>query len=246
MLRLGQWFDTPAGQLLLGAEQRCIDYQLRAVFGYYACQVSPLSQGSLLKNSQTGHHFSVASGFSEQPGLSPIVCEPYFWPVEPGSLDLVLLHHCLEVAESPHRLLSEAARAIIPDGKLLIVGFNPISLGSLSRWLVPERVRAFRGSHFLSVRRLRDWLALLGFRTEQVHYGAYISPLERVFKGLSGEFIEQRCAHWRLPFGSFYTILASCENHGIIPIRKTWPRVRPRLVGGSIARPSAGRYGESP
>ncbi|WP_263079293.1 class I SAM-dependent methyltransferase [Endozoicomonas sp. Mp262] len=245
MIRLGRWLESPAGRPLIKAERRCIDFQLRTVFGYYACQTSPALHYNWLENSQTGHHFAVTPFKLECSGLSQMVCDPYFWPVEPGSLDLVLLHHTLDIAESPHRLLSEAASTIISNGKLLVVGFNPLSLSFIARWLIPERVRAFQGTRFISVRRLRDWLTLLGFRTEQVHYGAYTAPLDRLFKGISAEFIEQRCDHWRLPIGSFYSILATREDHGITPIQKAWPRVKNRLVGRPIARPSAGRYGES-
>ena len=174
-----------------------------------------------------------------------IICDPYFWPLEPGSLDLVLLHHALEAAESPHRLLSEAARSIIPDGKLMIIGFNPCSLGGISRWIIPERFKAFKGSRFIHVRRLRDWLTLLGFNIEQVTYGSYINPLEWIFKGITGEILEQRCDQWRLPFGCFYSILATREVHGVTLLRKPWPRVRNRLVGQPIAQSSASRFGDT-
>ncbi len=243
--RLGSWLESSSGHALLQAEQRCLDDQLRTIFGYYACQMSVGFRTNLLKNSQVGHHFNVLPQPQTNSDLTQIINDPYFWSIEPGSIDLVVLHHVLEIAESPHRLLSEAAKTIIPDGKLIIIGFNPWSCSSLARWLVPERVSAFKGARFIHLGRLRDWLTLLGFNVEQVQYGAYTPPFDRIFKGITGEFIEQRCDHWKLPLGSFYSILATREVQGVTPIRKPWSKVKRRLVGHSIARPSAGRFGEN-
>jgi ubiquinone/menaquinone biosynthesis C-methylase UbiE len=44
-------------------------------------------------------------------------------PFENGSFDVVLFHQVLHYAQTPDRVLAEAARVLAPDGKLIIVDF---------------------------------------------------------------------------------------------------------------------------
>ncbi len=170
-----------------------------------------------------------------------IVADPHYWPISPGSLDLVLLQHTLEVAESPHRLLSEAANTIIPDGKLVIIGFNPFGLINIVRRCVPSQRRLLREVHFISPTRLKDWLALLNFSVEKMIYGGYVHPLKRFLPGLRGDLIEQRLEQSQLPLGSFYMMIATRQTMGLIPLRSRWSDVRSRFVGRPLSPPSAGR-----
>ena len=244
---LQQWLGTGTGNYLWRSERNHIEHELHFIFGYHACQMTIDPQAGLLDNCQISRRFllnPVKSAEPDKAGLSSMTVDPYNWPVCPGSLDLVLLHHVLEFSERPHRLLSEAANTIIPGGKLMIVGFNPWSLASLSRWVLPSHRKALRGTHFLSPVRMRDWLTLLGFNVERIHHGAYLFPLDRLFKGVSGELLEQRCKHWLLPLGGYYVMLATREVHGITPVKRSWPDVGRRLVPNPIVRPSAGRIGD--
>ena len=52
----------------------------------------------------------------------------YALPVPPNSYDLVVLHQVLHYLEEPARAIREAARALAPGGRLLIVDFAPHAL----------------------------------------------------------------------------------------------------------------------
>jgi SAM-dependent methyltransferase len=52
-------------------------------------------------------------------------------PFPNQSLDLVLLPHTLELARDPHDTLREVERVLVPEGRVVIVGFNPASLWGL-------------------------------------------------------------------------------------------------------------------
>ena len=248
---LHHWLDTGAADDLWQSERCHIEHELHFIFGYHACQMTIAPGTDLLDSCQISRRYLLEparlEGEDEDTdlSLSRMIVDPYNWPICPGSLDLVLLHHILEFSDRPHRLLSEAGKTIIPGGKLMVVGFNPWSLASLSRWLLPSQRGAFQGSHFISPWRMKDWLTLLGFNVERIHHGAFLYPLNRLFKGLSGELVEQRCNHWMLPLGGYYIMLATRETHGITPIRRGWPEVSRRFVSNPIAGPSAGRIGDN-
>jgi SAM-dependent methyltransferase len=67
-------------------------------------------------------------------------------------------------------VLREADRSLIPDGHLVILGFNPYSLWGLRRMLSRKGKRMPWGARFQSLSRLKDWLGLLGFDTLHSHY----------------------------------------------------------------------------
>ena len=70
-------------------------------------------------------------------------------PFDAASLDLVILPHALELARDPHLALREVERVLVPEGRVIIVGFNPASLwgtrqrlGRMRRRLVAHLGRA--------------------------------------------------------------------------------------------------------
>ena len=53
---------------------------------------------------------------------------PDFLPIETNSIDLVLLPHILEFSSNPHQILREVQRVLMPEGHVIVCGFNPRSL----------------------------------------------------------------------------------------------------------------------
>lgn len=236
--KLGVWLQTDAGQGLLHNQELLLEHELNTIFGYHACQFSVFPGADLLASSAVRRQYMLTPVPLKHCPQSQLIANPYHWPMAPESLDLVFLHHTLDIADSPHRLLSEAANTVIPNGKIIIAGFNPFSIGNLSRWLIPSQRRLLRDARFIAPMRLRDWLKLLNFHVDRVHYGSYLYPMSPMMKGLRGEIVEQRCDHWHLPLGGFYMMVATRDTPGIIPLRKSWHTVPQPLVGQTIARPS--------
>jgi SAM-dependent methyltransferase len=58
-------------------------------------------------------------------------CEFDALPFPNHSLDLVVLPHALELARDPHLTLREVERVLVPEGRVVITGFNPLSLWGL-------------------------------------------------------------------------------------------------------------------
>jgi SAM-dependent methyltransferase len=105
-----------------------------------------------------------------RPGVT--LCAPLdTLPFRSDSIDAILLPHTLELVEDPYAVLREAERVLTGEGCLLICGFNPFS-GWGARHVFSQYVGrpAFPPGtqRMLSERRLRDWVALLGFDVDAV------------------------------------------------------------------------------
>jgi SAM-dependent methyltransferase len=93
-------------------------------------------------------------------------------PFRSDSIDAIFLPHTLELVEDPYAVLREAERVLCSEGCLMICGFNPFS-----GWGVRRAFAKYIGrqefppqtQRMLSQRRLRDWVALLGFDVDSVY-----------------------------------------------------------------------------
>jgi SAM-dependent methyltransferase len=123
------------------------------------------------------------------PATEPVAlhCEFDALPFPNASVDLVVLPHALELARDPHHTLREVERVLVPEGRVVIAGFNPASLWGLRQRL--GRVRRSMGfareqslylpraGEFIGYWRLRDWLRLLGFEVEAGRFGCWRPPV---------------------------------------------------------------------
>lgn len=97
------------------------------------------------------------------------------WPVEPGSLDLVVTFEVIEHLLRPRRLLEGAAHALRPGGRLaLTTPYHGLAKNLALAVAAFDRHFAVEGDHirFFSDRALRQLAEEEGFRVERiVHYG---------------------------------------------------------------------------
>jgi SAM-dependent methyltransferase len=146
-------------------------------------------------------------------------------PFAAGTLDLVILPHALELARDPHLTLREVERVLVPEGRAIIVGFNPASLwgvrqrlGRLRRRLVPGSSSELFLPHageFVGYRRLRDWLRLLSFEVEAGRFGCYVPPVRSSRWLTRFGWMESAGEHWWPVFGALYYIVAVKRVRGM-------------------------------
>ncbi len=145
-------------------------------------------------------------------------------PFDAASLDLVVLPHALELARDPHLALREVERVLVPEGRVIIVGFNPASLwgarqklGRLRRQLMPGGGELFlpHAGEFIGYRRLRDWLRLLSFEVEAGRFGCYIPPVTSARWVSRFAWMERAGDHWWPVFGALYYIVAVKRVRGM-------------------------------
>jgi SAM-dependent methyltransferase len=146
-------------------------------------------------------------------------------PFAAASLDLVILPHALELARDPHLALREVERVLVPEGRAIIVGFNPASmwgvrqrLGRLRRRIAPRSSGELFLPHageFVAYRRLRDWLRLLSFEVEAGRFGCYIPPVRSSRWLTRFAWMERAGEHWWPVFGALYYIVAVKRVRGM-------------------------------
>jgi len=235
-----QWLATGKGRYLLASEERMLQAMLPRIFGHHAAMLGICLDGKLLDYSQVVHG-TVLTPLAEAPSESVIRLDVNEWPVQPRSMDLVLLHHALEFSEKPHRVLREACRTIVPGGKLVVVGFNPLSLWGIYRLFGMGANSIMRRGRYFHHRRIEDWLTLLNFSRCHLHYGGHLYPFCSHLKPSHQSWLQNHAGLRKLPTGSFYMLVATKDRAGMTRYHSRWQASHKRLLGASYARNTASR-----
>ncbi len=138
-------------------------------------------------------------------------------PFAANSIDLVVLPHILEFAEEPHQVLREVDRVLVPEGHVVITGFNPASLWGLRQSLTRLGARPFlpRSGRFIALPRIKDWLQLLSFEVNRGRFGCY-SPWARSEAWLRRwSALEKAGDRWWPLLGSIYMVTAVKRVRGM-------------------------------
>jgi SAM-dependent methyltransferase len=164
------WFEGPLGARVLREEASLAPLVLDDVFGFELLQMGAWGPARhLLEGARTQHTTLVAP--QRRPGVT--LCAPLdSLPFRSDSIDAIFLPHTLELVEDPYTVLREAERVLCAEGCLMICGFNPFSGWGARRAFAKHLGRpAFPPAtqRMLSERRLRDWVALLGFDVDSVY-----------------------------------------------------------------------------
>jgi SAM-dependent methyltransferase len=236
---LRAWFRTPLGLALLEQEQCLVADQLGDLFGYHALQLGFDAGVSLFDDCRVQRCFHAGPLAPESAAHDAFVqCEFDALPFDTDSLDGVIVHHVLEFAANPHAVLRELYRVTLPQGRILIVGFNPLSL--LGGRMLAGRLCAetLWHNHLLSAARVSDWLELLGFSVRRTQFGYHRLPFHR-----AADWLRAGDAQWALglrylPVGAVYVITAVKQVARANLIRTRW---RPQVTINPlpVARPSA-------
>lgn len=239
---LHAWFQTDLGRAVLQAEQQLIDRCLSDCFGYHLLQLSVDNDLTLYNDCRIQRCFKAGSippaSQSERGKALFVQCDAQELPFESDSLDAVIVHHAMEFAANPHAVLRELYRVTVPEGRIVLVGFNPWSLLGGRMVLGRYRSNSIWRNHFLSVSRLHDWLELLGFTMQRTDYAFHRLPLHSSAPRPAGS--EHAWArHW--PGGGVYAITAVKEVSKFIPMKPLWATPRPALSPLAVAKPSANR-----
>jgi SAM-dependent methyltransferase len=223
------WFSSDLGKQLLAAELAVVDRIMPSIFGYHLLQVGIEVKSPLFNKSSASHKFSMLSRIELGISSESVIGIAEELPFASGCIDAVVLHHALDFAQSPHQVLREASRVLRPGGKLVIVGFNPASLWGVSRWLCRRRQHVPWLGHFISHRRLFDWLTLLELKEEQSSSGFYRPPVSKGRWISRLQFMEHWGSHFYPGGGAFYVMVACKETVSLTPVGMNWRRRLIRL-----------------
>ncbi|HTS85245.1 MAG TPA: methyltransferase domain-containing protein [Usitatibacter sp.] len=213
---LQEWFATPLGQYLLEKEQAYLDDVTPDIFGFHALQVG-MPETDLLRASRIAHRIRIAA--FDHPD---VFAKCHELPIASQSADLVVLPHALEFADEPHGILREVDRVMMPEGRLVIVGFNPWSLWGLRSAVGFSRNEYPWNGRFVSLLRVKDWLALLGFDVSAGRLVAYAPPFDKAGLRRRFGFMEPAGDRWWAVGGAVYMLQAIKRVRGMRLLTPAW------------------------
>lgn len=215
---LQDWFGTPLGQYLLEKERAYLDDVTPDIFGFHAVQLG-LPGFDLLRENRITHRVRVDSA-----GEPNVYANCHELPFATQSIDLALLPHALDFAEDPHAVLREVDRVMMPEGRLVILGFNPWSLWGLRSALGFSRHEYPWNGRFVSLLRVKDWLALLGFDVNAGRLIAYSPPFDNDRLRRRFGFMEPAGDRWWAVGGAVYMLQAIKRVRGMRLITPAWQK----------------------
>lgn len=265
-----RWLETPPGEYLLAWERAQFDAVVADIFGYHALQLGLAPLPALQANRMPHRWLAVSAagnglGSVAMPNASNQVIQPVAdlvtdfaaLPFFENSLDLLVLPHSLELSLDPHATLREAQRVLVPEGKLVVCGFNPMSLWGLKQargHLYRQMSRMVSGEagagdgpkksthgglgelflpeagEFLGYRRMKDWLRLLNFEIESDRFGCY-RPAVSSDKWLQRfAWMDKAGARYWPILGAVYMVVAVKRVHGMRMLSPTWKGARVKVV----------------
>lgn len=213
---LADWFETPKGSYVLAWERGQFDAAVEDVFGYNAVQIG-LPGLDFLRESRIP--LKVRAGLQRGCGLRS---DPVQLPLASQSIDLLVLPHVLEFCAKPHAILREAERVLMPEGSVVISGFNPLSLWGAARALGWERRRYPWCGRFIGLVRLKDWLSLLGFELNGGRFGCYLPPFSQTPWLERFAFMEKAGERWWPICGGVYVVRAVKRVAGMRRVTPSW------------------------
>ncbi len=231
IIALDSWLQTPAGLYVRAWEQACLDELTADIFGFNAVQIG-LPQIDALAANRMPNKWQAATRASSQEQLAiasggkqiAVALDFEELPFASQSLDLVVLPHVLEFAAEPHQVLREVERVLIPEGQVIICGFNPASL-----WGVRQGIGKVTRHHylpvageFISMLRMKDWLKLLNLGVSRTHFGCYAPPC-RTDKWIDRfAFMERAGQRWWPYLGAVYMVHAIKRVKGMTMVGPAW------------------------
>ena len=213
---IDDWLASPQGRYIMAWEQEKIDAAVDDLFGYNAIQLG-LPQFRLLARNRIPLRQTVGES-----GAVDVLCDLHELPFAANSIDLVVMPHILEFHPDRHQILREVERILIPDGQLVITGFNPISLWGLRRHAPRSSGRFPMNGDYISVLRLKDWLQLLNFEVDRGNFGCYAPPCQQERWLKRCHFMEIAGDRWWSFAGGVYLLRAIKRVRGMRLIMPAW------------------------
>jgi SAM-dependent methyltransferase len=248
------WLRTPLGALLLAQERSLLRERLPALHGDALLWCAPVVPDVDLAGCRIGlrvlAHGSAEAVTTMGDFSSVLRARLDALPFRPASFHAMVVQHGFDDVGDAHTAVRESVRVLEWGGRLLVVGFNPLSTWGVRKVLTPRRLRTAPWDlRFVSAARMADWLTLLGLRVLETVHVFYRPPVARAARLPERWGVPARRsraasvlpAPLRLPLGAIYLIHARREAVAGTLLRPSWRRVRPVLLPVGATRHVARR-----
>jgi SAM-dependent methyltransferase len=221
-----EWFNSSLGQYLIDLEYKCINPVVVDTFGYYAIQMGNFDIDFL-------NHSRIQNKFSLNSNRADLMSSNEALPFDESSVDFLIAPHILEQMAEPYEFLKEIYRVLVPEGLLIVTGFNPTSLWGLKR-LLSFDINYPWNTKFISLSKVKEWLSIVGLKMVEAKMGCYVPPIQQSSWLRKIQVMEKIGDRWWPMLGGFYFLVIQKRVHGVMPIRQPW---RKRLIKTPIYSP---------
>ena len=211
-----EWFKSPLGQYLLSLEYGYINPVVMDTFGFYAIQMGNFDI-DFLDHSRIPNKFSLNSNHAD------LMASNEALPFEEASVDLIIAPHILEQMAEPYELLKEIHRVLMLEGRLIISGFNPMSLWGIKR-LLSFDIDYPWNTKFIPLSKIKEWLPIIGLEMVEGKMGCYVPPIQQSSWLKKLHTMEKLGDRWWPMLGGFYFLVIQKRVHGMTPIRPLWKK----------------------
>lgn len=219
------WDKMPSGGLILSEINRITAPWWPKFFGYHLLKIGALSGAVDSSSSTIKNQITLSSSIDK----ASVIADVDELPLLEHSVDVCLLSHALEFSIDPHHVVREANRVLIPNGYLVITGFNPFSLVGLNKLIPYRRNESPWKERFFSPMRVKDWLHLMGYEIladERTICSMLSSATGK--QGKMASFCQRMANNYFPSVGSIYVIVAKKRVLPLTPIKPKW-KLRPKF-----------------
>ncbi|MBF0265144.1 MAG: class I SAM-dependent methyltransferase [Gammaproteobacteria bacterium] len=246
--QIEKWYQSEIGQEIFQSEVPVVEELLDQCFGYNLVLMGAKVNARVLDKSRIKQKCCInpLADQLSQPVSSILYVSSLFemLSLKSGSIDAIVLFHCLEFSPDPHAILREAERVLVAEGKLIIAGFNPFSLFGL--WRYSLRIKAKYQNYvpiipsktpLISTAKIQDWLSLLGFSYQDKESIFFRPPINNHSLLLKIQFMEKTGKRFWPFLSSAYVMMAVKRVSTLTPIKNKW-RLKKKLVGEVVSETS--------
>lgn len=212
--KLARWLlYTPIGRYVLRNERILFNTHVAKIFGYYSLQLG-LKNINFLQGNKISNHYIIGDD---------IVANFEYLPIATDSIDLIVCPHILDFNNNYKNILFECHRILVPNGKLLISGFNKHSLFTL----FGRKQEVLHDANIISLNVLKDDLVDLQFTIKSGKFFCYVPPIDNNATLAKLSWIEKVGNRWFPTLSSSYFLIV--EKNVVSPTI-----IRPNLETAAI------------
>jgi len=235
------WEKLPNGELILEEINFHLAPWWPKFFGYHLLKIGALSGYIDSSQCPIKHQVTLLENQTMQKNQSDaIFAEVDDLPILEHSVDVCMLSHALEFSLDPHHVIREANRVLIPNGYLVLTGYNPFSLAGLNKMVPYRRQQSPWNERFFSAMRVKDWLHLMGYEIlmdERCLHSTLAKPLNQGYLACNWRKFAQ---HYLPSIGSIYMIVAKKRVLPLTPIKPKW-KLRTKLEPVNVSSLNSSR-----
>ncbi|MEK6731406.1 MAG: methyltransferase domain-containing protein [Pseudomonadota bacterium] len=232
--QIDTWRQSKFGRLLTNIEsQNLVSFWQTARGDYLLMLGDPLAERLIYGSQIKNRIFLSPQAYPAKRDDHCIQADYEALPISPYSVQTIVLPHVLEFSKDPYQVLRESEMTLAPQGYVVLVGFNPLSLLGLRR-LFTSRKQAPWSGKFRFAWRIKDWLQLLNFNIVEEKHVFYL-PRVQGHRLRSVYAVLDLIGKMLFPiFGGVYILIAQKKQFGMYADRVQWSAAADVMPDGLV------------